>query len=39
MVCRNSGNDTMLFVREEGEKGSQSDSCITLSLLSAIAAM
>lgn len=29
----------MLFVREEGEKGSQSDNRITLSLHCAIAAM
>lgn len=29
----------MLFEREEGEKGSQSDTCITLSLLCAVAEM
>lgn len=29
----------MLFERDEGEKGSQSDTCITLSLLCAVAEM
>lgn len=38
-ACWSCGNDAVLFEREEGEKGSQSDTCITLSLLCALAEM